>query len=222
MDKILITGCGLITPFCNSLQEMILNDEDEHPLIHHAVPDYNASLKRNFRSKKIIEREDRSVLGVEARSAIDVAYESFAIRESVSSFSADDKEKMPIYICNETAPHIFDDYERFMGSFNDESDVEKWQQLGRLKDVYNPLDMLRVLSTNALYHISKVFNLHGGGYPIRRMSLSSLCAFEEAFYDLKQQHDHALVVANGNLTMPENYCYFERMGMIRLMVNTLV
>ena len=75
--------------------------------------------------------------------------------------------------------------------------------------------MLRLLSTNALYHLSKVFGLRGGGYPIKRMSLSGLSAVENALIALKQRGKYALISAVGDMTIAENICVFAKMGLVK-------
>ncbi len=95
---------------------------------------------------------------------------------------------------NEAIENSFSAVENFSQAHRNEQDNICWEELGKIKENLNPLDMLRLLSTNPLYHVSKALGLHGGGYPIRRMSLSGLTALEEAYYSLPIREERALVL----------------------------
>jgi 3-oxoacyl-(acyl-carrier-protein) synthase len=223
MDKVVITGAGLVTAVLNSLTELKgKNIDDFHELsvkdIEHFI-----HIEREFKAKKLIEREDRSLLNKDSKLLLDACLEAFTNSEIERVFVDEEKKQFPIFIANDASPYKFEDFQAFLEKYSNEINTSKtkeiWKNLGKLKEFFNPLDMLRMLSTNPLYQVSKMFNLHGGGYPIRRMSLSSLCALEEAFYRIESGEKRAVVAAVGDLTVPENYCAFERMNIIKHAVN---
>lgn len=89
------------------------------------------------------------------------------------------------------------------------------KNLGELSKMSNPINMMRFLSTNPLYHASKRLKLRGGGYPVRGMSLSGLQAFEDAYSDIRQQRaDQGVVVGAGSMRNFDTLLVFDKLGLL--------
>lgn len=216
MKQAWITGCGAKTSLFDSLSELKDRSIGSFPILQ--PRDFDKILASNcrFASKSAIAREDRSVLNEVAKLAIDTASEAFSSAEKTQLISTDLKKDCSIYIASELmAPFNMETMGRFLSKNSQNDDEFDWACLGKIKNDLNPLDMLRLLSTNPLYHLSKFFSLHGGGYPIRRMSLSSLCALHAAFYNLSNNLPISLVSAVGDLTSSINLLAFKKMGVIK-------
>lgn len=215
MNKVYITGAGIATENIQSTHELKGSNIDLHPLVG-VRRDFEYSSKRQkvFHSKNSIEREDRALLGGNAGVAIDAAMDAFLCSECRKAFSEDDKYEFPIFIGSELEVSDSSGYQLFAQKYMPGGAVQ-WKDIGKLKEDLNPLDMLRLLSTNSLYHLSKVFKLHGGGYPIRRMSLGGLCALQEALSRMMRKENRALVSAIGNMKTNENISAFYKMNLLR-------
>ncbi len=219
MERVFITGCGILTPFCNGIDILQDKNINDFPIAETEQIETVLTEDIVFKAKRFIKPEDRSLLNNDAKKALDVSLEAFEMAEKNMRFSAEEKEDFPVFITNETFPYRFKDSTIFIDNYmtdNENVRVDSiWKELGKFREYLNPLDMLRSLTTNPLYHISKLFGLRGGGYPIRRMSLSSLCCLEEAFNQLKINKNRALIVGVGDLTVPDNRCVFEKMGLVK-------
>ncbi|ALO43818.1 hypothetical protein [Pseudoalteromonas phenolica] len=89
------------------------------------------------------------------------------------------------------------------------------KNLGELSKMSNPINMMRYLSTNPLYHASKRLTLRGGGYPIRGMSLSGMQALEDAFTDIKQgRESQGVVVGAGSMRNFDTLLVFDKLGLL--------
>ncbi len=89
------------------------------------------------------------------------------------------------------------------------------QRLGDLKGLVNPLSMLRHLSTNTTYHVSKLLRARGGGCPTRSMSLSGISALEDAALELGDSSAApcAVVFASGNMRGFDHVLVFDKLGL---------
>ena len=178
---------------------------------------YNAYLNKHwsFLSKSVIAREDRSLLNKVSQLAIDVSVQAMEAAQKDKEYSERDREGFPIFSATETIEYNLTALDELLASCSFDVGVAL-NQLGGLKPYFNPLDMLRLLSTNSIYHLSKVFGLHGGGYPLQKMSLGSLCALESACSAIKSGgQTKALVVGVGNLCMAENLTAFIKMDAVK-------
>lgn len=92
---------------------------------------------------------------------------------------------------------------------------EALKNLGEISKMSNPINMMRFLSTNALYHASKRLGLRGGGYPVRGMSLSGLQALEDAYSDIKSGREaQGVVVAAGSMRNFDTLLVFDKLGLL--------
>src|SRR3990167_101218 len=117
------------------------------------------------------------------------------------AYSEHEKQNFPIFSATEIVDYELSCLDQLLETYHNQPE-QAIQALGKIKKMLNPLDMLRMLSTNPLYHLSKIFGLNGGGYPVRKMSLSSLSALELANFYLKNNKiNNGLVASVGNLGM---------------------
>lgn len=210
-----IVGAGIVTENIANLSYLLDNNIDQLDIM---APKNKGSEYLNkswgFQSKAVIAREDRALLNKIAQLAIDASMQAMEMAESTQTYNMGDKQDFPIFSTTEMMDYDLSSLDKLLE--DNSYDVEiSLKQLGELKKYFNPLDMLRLLSTNPLYHLSKVFGLQGGGYPIRKMSLSSLCALELACLTMNTRQSRALVTSVGNLGMAENLTAFIKMGLLR-------
>ena len=217
MKKVFITGVGLNAEIASSLAFLSKVNVDSLPVKQPIENDSDLYQKNiNFRSGGSIKREDRTLLNDCAKLSIDAATDAFLMAEMRTPYTPEEKSNFPIFMANESIENNFTAVETFSKNHRNENGDILWDELGKIKELLNPLDMLRLLSTNPLYHVSKYLGLHGGGYPIRRMSLSGLTALEEAFYSLPMRAERALVLGTGDLKTSENLCAFKKMSLLRM------
>lgn len=214
--SLFILGAGIVTEhipdFSYLLEHQIQNFDaiksKEHP---------NEYLNQRclFQSKKLIAREDRSLLNKIAQLSIDASQQAMKMAEGKQKYIQDEKQQFPIFSATEMVDYELSCLDKLLEAHNNQPD-RAVQALGEIKQSLNPLDMLRMLSTNPLYHLSKVFGLSGGGYPVRKMSLSSLSALELASFCLKNNGaKQGLVASVGNLGMAENLTAFIKMNLLK-------
>ncbi len=212
-----ITGLGMTTTNIDSLSSLNHKNIDAYDLLKPAdkTEDY-LDYRVAFKSARLLAREDRSLLNDCAKLMLDSSIEAMNQAISNSEFTDSEKENCAIYCASEMASYDLIGIGKLLESKQcDEKEV--LATLGELKSLMHPLDMLRNLSTNPLYHLSKMFGFRGGGYPVRRMSLSGLHALELAVNDLCSTK--ALVSAAGSMANIENLCTFMKMNLVRTTEN---
>lgn len=176
-----------------------------------------ASVKLRAGLQARIEREDRSVLNEISTATLNAIADAFdRIGEGERP---DDFLDVPIYAGTDSAEHSFAALERLTQAEGGGRSV--YERLGELRHMSNPIDMLRLLSTNPTYHASKHIGSHGGGYPVRAMSLSGLCAFEDAVAYLSSANTSetarcgaAIVIAAGNMRGFDALVAFGKLGLL--------
>ncbi|WP_153102077.1 beta-ketoacyl synthase N-terminal-like domain-containing protein [Paraburkholderia hayleyella] len=211
-----ITGVGIVTrafPDTTSLRGV--DFASRGPL--QAASEVSEYFTRHmtFRCAARVAREDRALLNDTSRLALDATAQAFDYAEARVPYSPADKESCALYTGIEGGDYrVSALYPHLRAHAGDVA--ASLAAMGEIRQHLNPLDMLRLLSTNPLYHLSKVFALHGEGFPLRRMSLSGLCALEAAHAQLDAGAlQHAVVAAVGDLTTPENLGAFIKMGLVR-------
>jgi hypothetical protein len=210
-----IVGAGIVTENVPNFQCLLDKNIDQFDLIEpkENIDEY-LDLKWLFQSKLLVAREDKSLLNKISQLAIDASKQSMDMAETSTGFTEQEKIDFSIYTATETIDYELSCLDKLL--FDNSMNVEKaLEKLGDLKGHLNPLDMLRLLSTNPLYHLSKFFGLQGGGYPIRRMSLSSLCALETATNFMSLNKSNTLISSVGNLGTAENITAFSKLGLLR-------
>lgn len=161
MKNIYINGLGVNGSKYNSIRELrtIVNNNATTPA------DRNVSLT----CRDIIQREDRAVLNPTTLMAVN------ALHDLLSQNNYDDKSDWDIFTA---CDYAFDDNLLCDGIAHiKERKKEKfWHSLALFSEVVNPLELLRGLPTNTLYHISKILNNNGKGLPVDAGNLSELAS----------------------------------------------
>ncbi|MHC8393618.1 hypothetical protein ACYZT8_08110 [Pseudomonas sp. LB3P93] len=163
-----------------------------------------------------IAREDRAMLTSQAISSLNVAYSAMSMAEQNVAFSPTEKDTMCVYTTYETVRDFHEVVWQFKTSSKHYSNkAALLANLGKITNAVHPLRLFRKLPTNGLYHLSKLFGLRGGGYPLRKMSLGGLSLLEEAFYNLTfSDSSGALICAFGDMSKADNAQVFRKMGLI--------
>ena len=156
-----------------------------------------------------IDREDRSTLGSLATNILN------AIADAIGSGAPEnDYAAMQVYSGNDSSEYSFTALNALMRKHDGREELLK--HIGEVRNYSNPMNMMRLLSTNPVYHASKRLGAHGGGYPIRAMSLSGLCALEDGWRAVAHGRapDGAAIVAAGNMRSFDALVTFGKMGLL--------
>ncbi|MCG0583480.1 beta-ketoacyl synthase, partial [Burkholderia cenocepacia] len=172
-----ITGLGIATAAFPDIASLLDVDfAARAPLVPAARPGDYARANLPFPLVQRMAREDRSLLNPGSRLALQVAAEAFDAASAGRPYTAEERERFAVF----TGVEGEDATMAVLTPLHARHGLDGCGYFGEIKADLNPLDMLRLLTTNALYQISKLFELRGEGYPLQRMSLTSLCALEEA------------------------------------------
>ncbi|RQS12247.1 beta-ketoacyl synthase [Burkholderia sp. Bp9002] len=208
-----ITGLGIATAAFPDIASLLDVDfAEREPLAPAAKPGDYARVNLPFPLVQRMAREDRSLLNPSSRLALQVAAEAFDAASAGRPYTAEERERFAVF----TGVEGEDATMAVLAPLHERRGLDSCGYFGEVKAHLNPLDMLRLLTTNALYQISKLFELRGEGYPLQRMSLTSLCALEEAHRQIEGGAiDRAIIAAVGDMTTPDNVGAFEKMGLLR-------
>lgn len=166
------------------------------------------SIRLGADSLAMLSREDRSTLSECSTGALNAI--SDALRHIGTEWMGE-TENVAVFIGADGAELTFN----AIGSLIDRAGDTAIDRLGELKSLTNPINMMRLLSTNLVYHVSKRFGAHGGGYPNQSMSLSGLIALEDAVYTLRAGiSERAVVVASGNMRSFDSLVVFSKLGLL--------
>jgi hypothetical protein len=212
MPKLFITGYGIEQASLNTydlvqcltkpLGDLSDNPPEDAKLLAAIVPR--------------IAREDRTMLTSQTICSLNVAFSAMSMAEKKFGFTPTEKEAMCVYTTYETVRDFHEVVCQFKSSSEYCTDkANLLVNLGKMASFVHPLRLFRKLSTNSLYHLSKLFGLRGGGYPLRKMSLGGLSLLEEAFYNLPySESSGALICAYGDMSKADNTQVFKKMGLI--------
>jgi len=171
-----------------------------------------ANLKLNQLERQAIAREDRSILNDLATSILNASGDMLSHANKLAGL--DNAEATPLYAGTDgVAEYSFSALSKLIDRFGDANTAMK--NLGILSGMTNPINMMRFLSTNPLYHASKRMGLRGGGYPIRGMSLSGLYAIEDAMSDIAANRaQQGVVVAAASMRNFDSLVIFGKLGLL--------
>lgn len=158
-------------------------------------------------NKRLVSREDRAVLNSQAKIVLN-ALSDLGERHNLASLS-----ESTLYSACDSEEHNFSTLREIINR-----DPNKfWQNLAELKKLSNPLEMLRLLPTNPLYHVSKVLNNHSEGVPLRSASLSGLSALKVAYADIAygSAKAGAVIVNSANMCSLDSIVMFSKFGELR-------
>ncbi|EHC9819303.1 hypothetical protein JYZ60_003700 [Salmonella enterica subsp. enterica serovar Newport] len=208
MKKVYIKNYGVHQQFATNsavLSQLLATEEEINP---HDLDYYNFSTP-SVLEKKWVSREDCSVLNSMSKMAIN------ALIDFKSKACLDEHAKAFLYTACDSEEHSFSTLFEICRKYNDAGSV--WKHIQQYKEMNNPLDMLRLLPTNVLYHTSKLLRDHEEGTPLRAASLSGLVALKLAWADIVNStaKKGAMVVSAANMLTFDSLAVFKKFGEIR-------
>jgi hypothetical protein len=212
MPNLFITGYGI--------EQAALNTYDLVPCLTEPPDDLSdnqpGEAKLLAAIVPCIAREDRAILTSQTICSLNVAFSAMNMAEQNVGFTLAEKDAMCVYTTYETVRDFHEVVWQFKSSSEYYTDkATLLAHLGEMANAVHPLRLFRKLPTNGLYHLSKLFGLRGGGYPLRKMSLGGLSLLEEAFYNLPCSESRgALICAYGDMSKADNAQVFKKMGLI--------
>lgn len=212
MSNLFITGYGIA-------QAALKNDSLSRDLSECASELSSVELNEAILSPEIVSlmaREDRAMLTSQSKHCLNVGFSAMKMAEGDVKFTPAEKEAMCVYSTFETIRDFHDVVWAFKSSNVQYAEKQLLlRRLGCMSSIVHPLRLFRKLPTNSLYHLSKIFELRGGGYPLRKMSLGGLSLLEEAFYNLSWSDAcGALICAYGDMSKSDNAEVFRKMGLL--------
>lgn len=210
MKPVYIRATGLYAEHCVDQQQLA-----QHLATRPALPApalYQAANVRLVKSElAVIAREDRSILNDLATGILNATSD---LLSQAAVRGLDAPEDMPLYAGTDgVAEYSFTALSQLIEKLG--TPQATLQNLGQLSGMTNPINMMRFLSTNPVYHLSKRLALRGGGYPIRGMSLSGLYALEDAVAELQAgRSQQALVCAAGSMRNFDSLVVFGKLGLL--------
>lgn len=182
---------------------------------HPALPDDKTSPLRDPRlcDRNLVSREDRSVLNdvtvMALNSMHDLMRREGVLAEHGVSLKDALGDAMIITACD--GPDVSCELDNTLKIYRSCEDREAvWKNIDQIGRIANPLDVLRLLTTNALYHISKLVGSHNEGYPIQTASISSLTAIDmaNAYLGCTSEATDCIVSAASNMNNIEFLAYW--------------
>ncbi|MDX7993228.1 hypothetical protein [Xenorhabdus littoralis] len=168
---------------------------------------YYSELEISIIDPTLIKREDRAILNIMSRLSIN-ALADLGKKINLKSIS-----KSIIYSACDSEEHNLSTLKEVV----DKGNNNFWENIHYFNKLDNPLDMLRLLPTNPLYHISKILSNHEEGIPLRTASLSGMSALKMAQEDIIH-HDAkqgALIINSANMLSSDILTVFSKLGEIR-------
>ncbi len=209
MSRVFINHVGISAERCLGTRQLaeLVNAEPVEPIRANVYASPSISLSKAALST--IDREDRSTLGPLATGTLNAIADALGGRDLTSL-----REAMHVYTGSDSAEHSFTALFALMRHHT--TCEALLEHIGEIRNHSNPLNMMRLLSTNPLYHASKRLDAHGGGYPVRAMSLSGLCALEDAWRAVANGRapEGAAVIAAGNMRSFDALAAFGKMGLL--------
>ncbi|CAK7193468.1 hypothetical protein COMNV_01684 [Commensalibacter sp. Nvir] len=206
MSGVFLKSIGVYHQHAKNFQELselvalgIALDPEENDLYQVIAPE--------ILNKKMIKREDRAVLNFNSKIVLN-ALSDLGERQALDALS-----KATLYsVCDPSESDYSDIREvltKYPGKF--------MENLSELKLLNNPLDLLRLLPTNPLYHVSKVLENHSEGTPLRAASSGGLTALKLAHADISYgtAQNGALIINSANMLAFNKIVMFKKFGELR-------
>lgn len=169
--------------------------------------------------KNYVNREDRSVLNeisIISVNSLNDLIDSFD--EGLQTKIVELLSKASIFTASD-GPDITGEIDHTKNIMNDPDCQEGsfWKNISNLGKFANPLDVLRLLTTNSLYHISKITKSHEEGFPIQTASISSLVALDMAnsYAAICKGADFSIVSAASDMTNVEFKPFWMKINKIK-------
>ncbi|WP_210523994.1 hypothetical protein [Pantoea ananatis] len=157
--------------------------------------------------RDLIKREDRAVMNTISKMAVS------ALADLLEKTDQNRLSQVMLYSACDSEEHSFETFREVV-----QKDPENfWKNISDFNLLSNPLDMLRLLPTNTLYHISKILNNHHEGVPLRTASLSGMSALKMARRDVAfgRNSAGALVFSSANMLSFDSLTVFGKLDEIR-------
>lgn len=213
MPNVFITGAGVDDTWGEAHAKLCSNAPAVQSADGRRKPE-KAKLSKALAAR--IAREDRAILTDITIRSLMAACKAMEMAEGDAPFSDEIRKFFTVFTNTETVR----DFHLILDAFRktrapDIDAATLFGRLGEVAETTHPLRLFRKLPTNTLYHLSKIFGLTGGGYPLRRMSLGGLLLIEEALFRLQSSDaSAALLCASGDMLSAENYGAFRKMGLL--------
>lgn len=213
MNPVYIRATGIHAEHCDDLGALnaVLSQKQEGPCLSGQDIYQPIKVRLSPSEQKVIAREDRSILNDLSTCILNAAGDML---QSAGLESLVNAEDTPLYVGSDGGS------EYNMAALNQlierfKSPVATLNHLGLLSSMTNPIQMMRMLSTNPLYHASKRMQLRGGGYPTRCMSLSGVSALEDACADIAAgRSQQGVVIAAGSMRNFDSLVVFGKLGLL--------
>lgn len=158
-------------------------------------------------NKRLVNREDRAVLNFHSKIVLN-ALSDLGERQDLESlsdtnlYSACDSEEFNFSALREVI-------NRDPAAF--------WQNITDVNKISNPLELLRLLPTNPLYHVSRVLKNHKEGLALDSASLSGLSALKLACADILHGSAKAgaIIINSANMLSFDNLVVFSKFGELK-------
>lgn len=209
-----IKAYGIYHELANSLDQLSDLLESDKKL---TVGDYNFK-SPSLVDRKFVNREDLSVLNPISIIALNSLYNLINHNPENKLMLLDELSNAMVFTaCDgpDVSAEINNSDKLFRSCGEDESKF--WESIDQVHKISHPLDVLRLLTTNALYHVSKVINTHNEGYPIQTASLSSLVALDMAhsYLSLDSNSDTGIISSAGDMKNVEYLPYWLKINKVK-------
>ncbi|MBS0899805.1 hypothetical protein JK229_21280 [Pantoea dispersa] len=184
-----------------------------HELVRDKVPASTTAPKKytcgaiDVIRRDMIKREDRAVMNNISKMAVN------ALADLLNKMDISSLSQVMLYSACDSEEHSFDTFREIVQ--NDPDNF--WRNISDFNKLSNPLDMLRLLPTNTLYHISKILQNHHEGVPLRTASLSGMSALKMAIRDVAcgRNAAGALVFSSANMLSFDSLTVFGKFNEVR-------
>lgn len=157
--------------------------------------------------RDLIKREDRAVMNTISKMAVS------ALADLLEKMDQNSLSQVMLYSACDSEEHSFETFREVV-----HKDPENfWRNVSDFNQLSNPLDMLRLLPTNTLYHISKILQNHHEGVPLRTASLSGMSALKMARRDVASGRNSAgaLIFSSANMLSFDSLTVFGKLNEVR-------
>ena len=170
--------------------------------------------KPRLKNKAAIGRENRNLLNFITELAVDSSVECMGRLGAAGAPDAAERGACGVFVSNDALENGFEQLEQHYARVGGDADLF-YSRLADVKQTANPLDMLRKLSTNLVYHMSSLHSFSGGGYPLQGASLGGMLALMSAVHDIRYSPGSAFLNATGDMLSVDSLASFQKMSLLR-------
>jgi len=206
MNRVYFKNFGIYHQHAKNSAELSALVSSRIPLSAEEQDPYQ-TISQEIINKNLVSREDRAVLNSQSKMVLNALSDlgerlDLASLSESTLYSACDSEEHNLSILREVI---------------NRDPVSFWQNISDIKKLSNPLEMLRLLPTNPLYHVSKVLKNHSEGVPLRSASLSGLSALKIACADIAygSAKAGAIIMNSANMHSLDSLVMFNKFGEIK-------